>query len=279
MNTRTVIWLATLLLLAPTFALADGFLQHVVWRSASLKEPMHAIFIHDQSPTATVERVLLKGPQGRRAVFTNTLSADAGKMTYRFLSDETGWWIEYVCDFSFTAESVQDFYAHLLGDKRLDGEPTFTIAVSTSKGSSYRETRPFCGTGFNELMEDFSRWLQSSPLAENLAAEVPGEAAEISMLLDAMMHPGPGSGDHGSVAAYSPLFGAVADVLRAADFSDKWAGVRWSHETTRGEIGPGWTSDPEALEFVSLFKSVDNVDILAGERAADLDRKMRSDEP
>ncbi len=214
-------------------------------------------------PAGQVTQDLVEAPDGTRVILRSVLNARRGLDRTRLTDEASGWWVELTLDYERTFLDLDQFFAFTLDQgEQLGAQPVRLVTQSgISLGGRFK---PSAGEKGRYLARFVDHLLAEGELAR-LGEQVPRGLAPLLGLAD----PGPVAAETGSRAALYLEYGEASlahllnQALRAAGKAARPACPGPWDRRREGPARPSLTiSDPDLLELVARFPSVENTDPL-----------------
>ena len=237
----------------------------ISWIS-SQEETTSGVWLYSQSDGGQISRVLIVGPGGAPIILTKTIDARRGSHRMWLTDDASGWWIEYREDFGVTWTGLHQAVRYMIdGGGRAGGRmPPVQLTLRTSAGFEASVTAALQpGPRLPGLLAEIESGGRRAELAESIPAGLLEVAHLLSEALQSESEPSRKVG------------GDAATLLELCTWSGQdrggaAPGAGWRVETL-GDLEPGLIiADPDLLEVVARFPSLENVDPMRGLRPSDL---------
>lgn len=242
----------------------------IQWLSPSGEQSTSGLFLLDMTPAGMVQRVLAQDAAVRPIILTWVLDAQKGRESSEFLDDETGWWARLEIDTGVQADFLGEYLA--AASRELQPGHTLNMKLSTREGLVFE--RRLTQTDAEVLpYQDFAASLVADGPAEHLVARPPELTAAV-LFLEASMNQGPLQTERqdshvvynmrGIVEVLASVFRKQTSVGTSETGAETW-------KMTFGNLRQGVTIiDPNLLELVSHFRSVENAGPLSDHRAREV---------
>jgi len=224
---------------------------------------LRGLELTDITPAGSVSRYLIETPQGHRLIFTVVLDPNPATHVVRLEDDATGWWAEEEVDFHAAAEDLDDF----LAKSAVDMLPYPYSMVLRSRG----------GPTIVATMEEYTEhpevliWaaVEAQGMERRLARSIPASLRTGLLFLDSVREPQADAPGLSPLSAWRSPLHVLARSLEVAGLTEGpaagRAAVEQPFEEERAEIsvykGLGIV-DPDLLEFVATFHSLENANPL-----------------
>lgn len=244
-----------------------SFLRTLQWISPKGDREVPGLFLVETSRLGMVSRLLLQSPGGRSIVLTQNIDPNTGKTAVRLLDDATGWWAELTYDLGIHEETLKDFFRRA---RALSAGVPLPATLSVAGRNTFQAIVP---SGLDDVTaRAFVVDLEAAGKAKEFVEEIPEDLWEALGFIEASVSPDllPRDPDEKFAWAMRPIALILLEAGRASGLevaSEKQ--VRWSIEIL------GWQKgltiiEPEWLDFVSQFRSVENANPLEGSRVAEV---------
>lgn len=233
----------------------------------------------DSGPGGFVTRWLVVDQErGWRMFLTETLDPCRGVQTTDILDDVSGWWIRLESRVGVRGESLEDYFARARELPSIDEATGFLDYRLIATGDfSFSPRIPARGATKDVIWDGLFDQLGATGLRAKLAASVPEDFRAAVLFLDVSLMEWSSAMQPGGVADrprdWPGLLGLLARVVRSELLPDDPQLAEFATPWTMRRIGPTGRGsslvEPELLELVSHFRSVENADPLAGSRVED----------
>ena len=246
--------------------------RSIQWVSPSGARTTAGLFLLDMTPAGMVERILAQDTADRPIIVTWTLDVRNGREWSEFLDDETGWWARLEVDTGVRADTLGAYFT--AAGRQLQPGHTLNMKLVTREGLVFERRLALANTEALPY-QDFVADLVADGPAEELVAVRPPELVAAVFFLDAFMSQGPlqtewqdshvGYNMRGVVEVLAGVFRQQAGV----DAANTTRAEAWKMTVGDFKRGIGIV-DPDLLELVSRFRSVENADPLSDHLAQEI---------
>ncbi len=249
-----------------------GFHRSIHWHNPSGEQTLSGLFLFEAIRVGAVTRALIEDAVERPVILTHTMDAHRGRHSIELLDDGTGWWARIDIDTGVTAEYLGAYFRVVGETLRAEHRPVLGYTFTTRDGLVFERDLPLVSSRSMSYQE-FADALHEAGLADQLLAGLPAGLSDSIRFLDAFMSPELGS-QEGSSANDAYILRGVIEVLvnvAGSEPAEPSGGEGEPWVMTVGEIRNGiGVVDPDLLELVSRFRSMDNADPLSDHRARDV---------
>jgi len=263
---RTICLLALFLISAALAPVDRGVHYSVDWKS-SLNRKARGLALATTSERGYIKLLLIEGPSLQLVTLMGVIDPAKGTRKNRITNGTTGWWIEMTEDYETSwprPGAALDSIGR--GPDEENKKSSFRLTLRTSDGFNFETTLARLRRG---PVQELSEALEEGEKRRSLSDSIPPSIREVIYLLKGALaaesNPermvGIGSGDLLEISEWAFEFYEVATDLQ---------GETWQFVEQRGFHHGLTPVEPDQIELVSKFPSLENTDPMRGLRLTDL---------
>lgn len=263
---RTAMVLMLFFLLTALAPIDRGVHYSVAWKS-SQGRVAHGLLLYALTDQGSISYLLVEGPNSQMVTLTKIVDAGRGKRTIRLEDGLDGWWIEMVEDYGTSWPNLRAALSSISEEANEDGEESFfTLSLRTQDGLSLEVELPRRPEGYDlALLQSLNDQGQRSLLARAIPPPIRGVVEVLTEALAEEFEPSRRVGGESESLLKLCTWALEGNPTTGASDDETWMFAE------RGAYHRGITlAEPEFVELVSKFPSLENTDPMRGMRPADL---------
>jgi hypothetical protein len=238
----------------------------VVWKS-NQNRTAHGLSLYAFSEEGSANHLLIEGPSLQLVILARTIDASRGERKTRLADGLSGWWIEIVEDYGTRWPTLRTALTSMAeGSSREEKNSVFSLRLRTSDGFDFKTTLPWRLGGFSAAL---TKALEGNRQRAMLASSIPSTVREVIHLLTEALA--------GDIEPSRRVGGESSSLLELCEWSlevergrSELKGETWMF-AERGDFHRGLNPvEPEQIELVSKFPSLENTDPMRGMKPSDL---------